>query len=191
MNDTSVSASALVPGTSAGDTESLREAVAAAWEALSRGSWDEALALVGDDDGDPQALEAAGVAYWWLDDADATLAAREHAYRPYRAQMDPVGAARVAGALAWDALLFDGRTAVARGWLERASRLLAQENVSHEHAWLAIREAEVALATGSASDARAAAERAVWIATELRQEELEVIGRSLEGLCARAGGRRR
>jgi tetratricopeptide (TPR) repeat protein len=183
MNDTSVSASALVPGTNAGDTASVREAVAAAWEALSRGSWNEALALVGGDDGDPQALEAAGVAYWWLDDADATLAARERAYRLYRAQMDPVGAARVAGALAWDALLFDGRTAVARGWLERASRLLAEENVSHEHAWLAIREAEVALATGSASDARAAAERAVWIATELRQEELEVIGRSLEGLA--------
>jgi hypothetical protein len=32
MNDTSVSASALVPGTSAGDTESVREAVAAAWD---------------------------------------------------------------------------------------------------------------------------------------------------------------
>ena len=157
--------------------------MAAAWDALSRGSWNEALALVGGDEDDPEALEAAGVAHWWLDDADATLAARERAYRLYRARTDRAGAARVAGALAWDSLLFDGRTAVARGWLERANRLLAEEEVSHEHAWLAVREAEVALASGSATDARAAAERAVWIATELEREDVEVVGRSLEGLA--------
>lgn len=157
--------------------------MAAAWEALSRGSWNDALELVGGDDADPEALEAAAVAHWWLDDADATLGARERAYRLYRAQSNRAGAARVAGALAWDSLLFGGRTAVARVWLERASRLLAAEDVSDDHAWLAVREAEVALATGSATDARAAAERAVWIATDLQHEEVEVVGRSLEGLA--------
>jgi hypothetical protein len=55
--------------------------VVAGWEALSRGAWDEALALVRDTEDDPEALEVAGVAYWWLDDADATIDSRERAYR--------------------------------------------------------------------------------------------------------------
>ena len=64
----------------------MSEQVAAAWEALSRGAWEEALTLVGGVDDDPEALEAAGHAHWWLDHADATLQARERAYRLYRAR---------------------------------------------------------------------------------------------------------
>ena len=102
----------------------MAEAVAAAWKALSKGSWDEALALLAGIEDDPDALEAAGVAHWWLDNADETIGARERAYRLYRKRGDKVGAARVAAALAWDSVLFGGRTAVARGWLDRAARLL-------------------------------------------------------------------
>jgi hypothetical protein len=59
----------------------MRDFVAAGWEALSRGVWDEAVALVRDVDDDPEALEVPGVAYWWLDAADATIDSRERAYR--------------------------------------------------------------------------------------------------------------
>jgi hypothetical protein len=52
---------------------------------------------------------------------------RARAYRLFRAAGDRVGAARVASCPAWDSLLFGGRPAVARGWLERAARLLADE----------------------------------------------------------------
>ena len=111
------------------------------WEALARGAWHEALALVDGAVDDPEALEAAGVAHWWLDNADATIATRERAYRLYRERGDRRGAARVAGALAWDSVLFGGRLAVAQGWVERAARLLRDEPTSPEHAWAAVREA--------------------------------------------------
>jgi ATP/maltotriose-dependent transcriptional regulator MalT len=165
------------------------KAVAVAWEALSRGSWEEALGLLRAIEDDPEALEAAGVAHWWLDDADATIEARERAYRLYRERDDRLGAARVAGALAWDSILFGGRTAVARGWIDRGARLLAEEQLCPEHAWLAAREAEVALASGTPSDARTAAQRAVSIAAEIGREDVQVVGASLEGLALVHEGR--
>jgi LuxR family maltose regulon positive regulatory protein len=153
------------------------------WQALARGSWGEALEHFHADENAPEALEGIGIAQWWLDDADATLAARERAYRLYRASGDPIGAARVASALAWDSVLFGGRTAVARGWLERAARLLADEPTCSEHAWLAVREAEVALNAGAPEVARVAAQRAISLGEELGTEDVQFVGRSLEGVA--------
>ena len=76
--------------------------VAAGWQALAAGRWKDALALFRGADHDPEALEGMGLAYWWLDDADATLGSRERAFRLYREARDALGAARVASALAWD-----------------------------------------------------------------------------------------
>ena len=155
----------------------------AGWQALSRGKWDEALEYFNRDNDVPEALEGIGVAQWWLDDADATLAARERAYRLFRAGGDRVGAARVASSLAWDSLLFGGRPAVARGWLERAARLLADEPTRPEHAWLAVREAEVALNAGTPEVARAAAGRAIALGEQTGDEDVQVVARSLEGVA--------
>lgn len=159
------------------------DAVAASREALLRGAWDEALGLLRDAGEDPEALEVAGIAHWWLDDADETIESRERAYRLYRERGDRLGAARVACALAWDSILFDDRPAVGRGWLDRAARLLEREPLAGEHAWLAVREAEVALAAGDPEDALVAARRAIAIAEQLTLEDAQVVGRSLEGLA--------
>lgn len=70
-----------------------------------------------------------GVTQWWLDNADAAIEARERAYRMHRDRQDAVGAARVAGALAWDATIFGGRRAVARAGLDRAHCALADEEL--------------------------------------------------------------
>ena len=145
------------------------------WNALSQGKWEDAMARFGGHDDDPEALEGIGIAQWWLDDADATLEARECAFRLYRTRGDRVGAARVASALAWDSLLFGGRTAVARGWLERAARLLADEPACAEHAWLAVREAEVALNEGTPQVALDAARRAIDVGAEIGREDVQVV----------------
>ena len=167
----------------------MADAVTSAWEALSRGAWEEALALVGGVDDEPAALEAAAVAHWWLDDADATIDERERAYRLYRERDDRRGAARVAGALAWDSILFDGRTAVAQGWVERATQLLRDEPLSPEHAWVAVREAEVMLAAGDPPAAHTAAGRALAVADALGRDDLRAVAQSLEGLALVHEGR--
>jgi ATP/maltotriose-dependent transcriptional regulator MalT len=163
--------------------------LAAAWDALARGAWEEALALLEGMGHEPEVLEARGIAHWWLDDADETIEARERAYRGYRRQGDDAAAARVAGALAWDSVLFGGRPAVARGWLDRAGRLLEGTEPGPEHAWLAVREAEVALATGTPEAAHAAAQRAIAVASQLGREDVQIVGRSLEGLALVHEGR--
>jgi tetratricopeptide (TPR) repeat protein len=157
--------------------------ISAGWHALSQGKWAAALDQFAGAENDPEALEGVGVAQWWLDDADATLAVRERAYELYLGRGDPVGAARMASALAWDSLLFGGQAAVARGWLDRAAHLLADVPPCPEHAWLAVREAEVALSAGDAVDARVAAQRAIAIAAELGCDDIQVVGRSLEGFA--------
>lgn len=171
------------PGGSGVILNEVVKTVAAGWEALSRGAWDEALALLDGADDDPEALEAMGVAHWWLDNADATVDVRERAYRSYRDRGDHLGAARVAGSLAWDSILFGGRSAVARGWLDRAGRLLEEQPLGPEHAWLAVREAEVELASGAPAVAKEAAERAISMAGRIGREDIQVVGRSLEGLA--------
>src|SRR2546430_14371575 len=99
--------------------------LSAGWNALSQGKWDEALVHFRGREDDPEALEGIGIAQWWLDDADATLEARECAYRLYRAGGDRVGAARGGSALAWGSLLFGGGAGVGPGGVRRAARLPA------------------------------------------------------------------
>jgi ATP/maltotriose-dependent transcriptional regulator MalT len=158
-------------------------------DALDRGAWHEVVELVSGADDDPEALEAASIAYWWLDDADATIASRERAYRLYRERGDHRGAARIAGALAWDSVLFGGRVAVGQGWLDRAARLLRDEPLSPEHAWTAVRSAEVALAAGDPAAADAAAKQATAAARALDREDLLTVAQSLEGLALVHEGR--
>lgn len=153
------------------------------WEALARGAWDEALLCFAAAEESPEALEGIGIAQWWLDDAEATIRARERAYRLYRERGDAVAAARVAAALAWDSVLFGGRTAVARGWLGRSERLLDGQALCVEHAWLAIRQAEVDLSADDPESALVAARRAVAVGAELGAGEVQIVGRSLEGVA--------
>ena len=109
-------------------------------EALRRGEWEQAQAYfeAAHERGEgPDAMEALAMAAWWLDDGQLTIESREHAYRLYRERGDAAGAARMAIWLGWDYLAFRGEPAVARGWLQRAHRLLADLDPVPEHGWLA------------------------------------------------------
>src|SRR5207244_13275337 len=118
---------------------------AAGIQAFDRGAWAEARTHFQAAGETPQALEQLGLVAWWLDDAALTFDARERAFRLYRDQDDPLGAARVALWLAWDSLAFRGDTAVASGWLERARRMLAGHEQTAESGWLMFRDGGFAL----------------------------------------------
>ena len=133
----------------------LEDAVAAGQSALVEGAWSQArdhFEAAASLDESAEALEGLGWAGWWLADAELTLGARERAFRAYRAADDDGAAGRIAAWLAADYLEFRGDHAVARGWLERAHRLLEGLPDSADHGWLAVNEGSYALNVGGDPD---------------------------------------
>jgi LuxR family transcriptional regulator, maltose regulon positive regulatory protein len=160
--------------------------------ALARGDWQaarqqfERSAQVAEE---PRALEGLGLAAWWLDDADTVFDARERAYRLYRERDDSQGAARMAVWLAWDTAAFRGEEAIARGWLQRAHRMLTGRPDSVEHAWLALRSGAFALLDDSDPDtAERYASDAIRIGQSLAAVDYEMVGRALHGFARVTAG---
>lgn len=162
------------------------EDVTAANAALKGGRWSEAAAafsaLAAETD-DPGAHEGLAQAAWWLDDSETTLGAREAAYRGFRAMGNGQGAARAAATLGYDSILFSAGVAVGRGWLTRAANLLDGRSDLPEAGWLAVREAEVALAVDhDATAALDAATTAQRIGRSTTDGDLVIVGQALAGL---------
>ena len=166
--------------------------LAAGHEALSRGEWEQALVCfeaASETDHSAQSIEALAMAAWWLDNAHLAIESREHAYRLYRQRGDAAAAARMAIWLGWDSLAFRGEPAVARGWLQRAHRLLEGLDPVPEHGWLALREGEFAfLLENDIAATRRFAERARSIGTALAVPDIEFSALGLEGLALASQG---
>ncbi len=170
------------------------DTLAAAHAALRTGAWDEArmrfeAAVEAAPTG--EAWEGVGWAAWWQSDEEVTLRARENAYRTYRSEGDPAGAARVAAWLSADHLEFRGDDAVARGWLERGRRLLDEVVPEVEaHGWLALFEASYAMNVGGDLDRAATlAAYAAGLGRALGSADLEAVGLALEGITLVRRGR--
>jgi hypothetical protein len=149
-----------------------------AWE-RARASFDAALAL----DASAGAWEGRSWAAWWLDDVATCLAARERAYRRYRAGRDPRGAARMALWLGDDHLEFRGEAAVANGWFQRAARLLEGLEPSPEHGWLAVFRAHLALNAHDLAEAQQLGGAARDLGSRPGEVDLEMFGLATEGLA--------
>lgn len=128
-----------------------------------------------------EALEGLGEAYFWLDD-ERTVEVRERLYHHCRGAGDRRGAARAAIALAFDHLSFRGEEAVAQGWLELAGRQLADEPLCPEHGLLAAWQADFAITAGDAATGLSHAERAVAVAREVGDTDVELLARAQLGL---------
>ena len=167
--------------------------LSAGHEALRRGEWERARAYfeaVHERGESAAAMEALAMAAWWLDDGQLTIESRERAYVLYRRAGDDAGAARMAIWLGWDYLAFRGEPAVARGWLQRAHRLLAGIEPVPEHGWLAIREGEFAFVLeNDLAAARGWAERARAIGGSLGVDDIELSALGLEGLALASEGK--
>ena len=157
-----------------------REALARCeWE-LSRALFEEALCVAET----AEALEGLGMAAFWLDDATTVFDARERAYRLYRRRGDCRGAGRVAMTLADDYFSFRGEAAVARGWLERARRLLEGLAPIPEHGWLKLLEGHSALAAGDdLGRVRKLAVEGAVTGRAIGNVDLEMTALALEGLA--------
>ncbi len=155
-----------------------------AWTELERGRWDVARASFEGalaDEESPEGLEGLSWAAWWLDDAEAGFVARERAYHLYRKRGDTAGAARMATWLAADELDFHGATAVAKGWLRRARRLLDARDPGPDHGWLSFHEGYLAHAAGDTATARELAVITADLGRRFSIADLEMLGLALEG----------
>jgi LuxR family maltose regulon positive regulatory protein len=162
-------------------------------EALRRGEWERARAYfeAAHEQGESaETIEALAMAAWWLDNGQLAIESRERAYRLYRRCGDAVGSARMAIWLAWDYLAFHGEPAVARGWLQRAHRLLDGLDAVPEHGWLAIRQGEFAFVLENDTAAtRRSARRARAIGSSLGVLDIELSALGLEGLALASDGK--
>lgn len=160
-------------------------------DALARSAWAEARAAFEEalaETESAEAWEGLSWAAWWLDDGDATIRAREAAYRLHRQAGDDADAARMAMWLATDHEDFRGDLAIGRGWRQRARRILDDLPVCAEHGWFAVIEADVALvleedpvaARRCAAEAAAAARRCEG------SGDIAILALAIEGL-ARVG----
>jgi LuxR family transcriptional regulator, maltose regulon positive regulatory protein len=154
------------------------------WTALRERRWDvarthfeEALAA-GED---AEAYEGLSWAAWWLDDADAVFAAREHAYRLYKGRGDPAAAGRMATWLASDHLDFRGALSAAGGWLARAHRLLDPLQPGPDHGWLFFLEGYMAHQAGETERAAGLARSAAEVGERFGVADPEMLGLALEG----------
>ena len=156
--------------------------------ALARGDWATArvcLAEAAASRPSGGTMEAIGTACWWQDDGKAVLETREAAYRLYREEGDPLGAARVATLVGVDYADYRGDFAVASGWLQRAESLLKGLELAVEHGWLHIYQGYFALMFNSDLPE---AHRRLGLLRELtprlRSVDLEMMAVGLTGLTA-------
>jgi DNA-binding CsgD family transcriptional regulator len=177
----------------AAELETVEELVGAGGSALAASEWEDARRCFEsalDREESVEAWEGLAWAASWLGDTDASLAARERAFRTYRAAGDAGGAARMAGWLANDALHFRGDDAVAAGWIERGRSLLDGRARSPDHGWLLVIEGYYSLEVEL--DAEAAASKggeAAALGTEFHVPDLEALGIAIEGAALVVQGR--
>jgi ATP/maltotriose-dependent transcriptional regulator MalT len=137
---------------------------AVAYAALESGEWQcarQAFEAALADCESPELLDGLARAVWWLGDAQTALGYRERAYAGFRASGRTARAARIALWLSREYAVVLGNEPAASGWLARAERLLAYEELSAEHGWLEVARAERAIAPAeSLSHACAALETA-------------------------------
>jgi class 3 adenylate cyclase len=157
----------------------LEDPLQAGREAALRHAWREAFELLTAADRStglaPEDLETLGESAWWNGRLDDCIAARERAYAGYLEQQ-PRRAARVAVALAKDNL---GRNAssVAKAWVNRAERLLADHTESVEYGYLVRLRTVIAFeATSDFDQALAYAQQTLEIGMRFGDRDLMALG---------------
>jgi tetratricopeptide (TPR) repeat protein len=140
---------------------------AAGREAAARGDWEEAYELLMKSDAgglaDPGDLGVLGQVAYAAGHLDVAVEAWERAHALAAQAGDRVTAADAAVRVAMHLLLDTALMAPVRGWLARADRLLAEEDETPAHAWLAVVRTYERMLTGDLQSAQRWCERAVEV----------------------------
>jgi class 3 adenylate cyclase len=148
-------------------------------EAAARHAWKEAFDLLTQADaGDPLGpndLATLGEAAWWIGKNEACIRARERAFAAYLDGGDQAAAAGMAITLARDHRV-RLESGIARGWILRAERLLANQPESAARGWLLRMHAQQA---ASESDT----ERALELTREALDVGMRVGDRDLQAIA--------
>jgi len=145
-------------------------------EAYARRSWRDAYALLkeADDAGrlDGADLEALAKSAWWIGRSAESVSAFERSYAAFVEAGDRAQAAFIALTLRREYLVKLAKS-VAQAWLRRAEQLLDGELESVAHGYLAIAHGELAFGRGELDHALSHFDRAVAIASELDDRDLQ------------------
>jgi class 3 adenylate cyclase len=147
-------------------------------EAAAKYAWQEALDLLTQADAKeplgPDDLATLGEAAWWMGRSDACIGARERAFAGYLDRGDQVAAAGMAISLARDHRV-RLESGIARGWLLRAERLLADQPESAEHGWLLRIQANQAATEGDLERAVETIRQSLAIGMRVGNRDLQAI----------------
>lgn len=156
--------------------------LSAASAALREGRWQAAKDLFEEmleDQDTAAARDGLGQALWWLDQVDAGITQRERAYVLFRSEGRSREAARAAAWIAREHMTAHADSAVARGWLARARRLLEGAPDCPEEGWVELVEAKLTDIPLAALDH---ASRALEIARAYDERDLEAVALSEVGM---------
>jgi DNA-binding CsgD family transcriptional regulator len=164
--------------------------IAVGEEALHRCDWAAARtafeAVLADDPNDPRALDGLAMAVFWLGDLEAPRGLRERAYVEHRRRGNARRAAAAAVFVSGEYRIAGDNAAAARGWLARAERCLEGVPPCPEHGAI---ELERAKTVEDADDAEQHARRALELARELADPDLEITALAQLGVRRVASGR--
>jgi ATP/maltotriose-dependent transcriptional regulator MalT len=156
-------------------------------QAFSRGEWEIAADCFSKALGQKEtteALEGMAAAAYFVNDAIATITARERAYILHREANNHQGMARVAGLVANDYGEFRGDFAVASGWLARGLRAIEECGPCREAGFLTMLQAHVALLIQKdPTEAITYADSALRHAREFNAPDIEMLALALRGLA--------
>jgi len=163
--------------------------LAEGWRALDNAQWEAARVAFSSSlaaDETPDALEGLGLALWFLGAVTDGIAARERAFEGYARERRCDDAARIAVWVSHQHLT-SGRASAARGWLARAERAVEGSGPCSGQGWVAVERARHA---ASVEECVAHATRAMGIARDHGDADLEVFALSLLGRAEVDAGRK-
>lgn len=165
-------------------------ALGAGEEALARCDWEAARAhfeaALDQAPEDPRALDGICIALDWLGETQAARQARERAYVGHRQAGDSRAAAAAALWLAVDHRVMGGSAAVSSGWLARAKRRLEGVGPCREQGAIEVERAKRAT---TPEDAQRHGHRALALARELGDADLEIAALAQLGTASIASGK--